>query len=310
MSIYTLQYPENKKFAFTIFDDTDYATIKNIKPVYDLLKQLKIFTTKSVWVYPPDSTDTCTGLSLEDNEYLKFVKRLQKQGFEIALHNVGSGGNTREKIEKGINVFNEKIGHYPQVHVNHSRNPDNIYWGYKRFTWPLSFAYKMMTKDRYYGEDKNSRHFWGDLHKKHIRFTRNLTVDNINTLRFNPNMPYREKTKEKYSNYYFSSTNGATMVEFNKNITPATIDNLEAEGGVCILYTHFACDFVDKKGNLDKTFEKTMKYIASKGGYYRPVGELLDHLLKVNPKAGKNIGYFQKQWMNFLWVMNTIKNLF
>ena len=45
-------FPNEKKFAFTIFDDTDLATVQNVKPIYDLLYQLGIITTKSVWVFP------------------------------------------------------------------------------------------------------------------------------------------------------------------------------------------------------------------------------------------------------------------
>ena len=55
-------WPQNKEFAFTIIDDTDFATKKNIKPVYDLLYDLGFLTTKTVWVYPPK--DKFTGQSL------------------------------------------------------------------------------------------------------------------------------------------------------------------------------------------------------------------------------------------------------
>lgn len=46
------QWPNNKKFAFTIIDDTDNGTVENTKPVYDFLYKKGIITTKTVWVYP------------------------------------------------------------------------------------------------------------------------------------------------------------------------------------------------------------------------------------------------------------------
>ena len=53
----TMKWPSNKKFAFTIVDDTDNATVENIKPVYDLLHKLSICSTKTIWVYPPRDSD-------------------------------------------------------------------------------------------------------------------------------------------------------------------------------------------------------------------------------------------------------------
>ena len=43
-------WPDNKKFAFTIFDDTDRANLENIKIVYDFLNKLGFKTTKSIWI--------------------------------------------------------------------------------------------------------------------------------------------------------------------------------------------------------------------------------------------------------------------
>ena len=45
----SLDFPEGRKFAFTILDDTDDATVENVRPVYDLLTELGFRTTKTVW---------------------------------------------------------------------------------------------------------------------------------------------------------------------------------------------------------------------------------------------------------------------
>lgn len=48
-----IQWPNNKKFASTIVDDTDNGTIENTKPIYDFLYEHGLIITKTVWVYPP-----------------------------------------------------------------------------------------------------------------------------------------------------------------------------------------------------------------------------------------------------------------
>lgn len=44
-----IPWPDGKRFAFTIFDDTDHQTLENVPPVYDFLSDLGLRTTKSVW---------------------------------------------------------------------------------------------------------------------------------------------------------------------------------------------------------------------------------------------------------------------
>ena len=105
-----IKWPDNKKFAFTIVDDTDNSTVDNIKQVYDYLYECDLKTTKTVWVYP--SRNHFTGDSLQDEDYLKFVKELINNGFEIGLHNVGSGKFNREEIIEGLEIFNNELGFY------------------------------------------------------------------------------------------------------------------------------------------------------------------------------------------------------
>ena len=49
--------------------------------------------------------------------------------------------------------------------------------------------------DYYQGEVEHSEYWWGDLAQKHIRYARNLTFNDINTLRRNPSMPYRDPNR-------------------------------------------------------------------------------------------------------------------
>lgn len=302
-----LSWPHGKKFAFTIIDDTDNGNIQNLKPVYDLLEKMNIKTTKTVWVYP--SRNIFTGGSLQDPDYLEFIKTLINSGFEIALHNVGSGSFTREEIEAGLVLFNQLLGFYPRMQINHASNPDNLYWGAERYQRAFKALMQLLYGDKrkYYGADPKSKYFWGDHSKKHIQYIRNYVFNGINTLKNDPQMPYKEKHKDKYSNYWFSSSDGHTVMEFNDLISSKQVDQLEREGGACIVYTHFASNFVDKQGLLDENFEKNIRYLATKDGWFAPASVLLDYILK---RREKQNDYVSSIYLNKLDVKWTFDRLF
>ena len=117
-----LKLPEGKKFIFTIIDDTDDAFHDKIKPIYDLLYKNGLKTTKTVWVYPVRDPKYSKGDSLSDLFYRDFILDIKNKGFEIALHNVGSGDYIRSEIIKGLDDFKKIIGNFPKLHINHSYN--------------------------------------------------------------------------------------------------------------------------------------------------------------------------------------------
>lgn len=297
-------FPGGKKFAFTIFDDTDNATVENVKPVYDLLYSCGIKTTKSVWVYPPRGR--FSGSSLQNEEYLGFIHELRDRGFEIGLHGVGDGIFTRQEIRNGLDQFKIKIGYYPQVHTNHSANPDNLFWQEKRFEWPISLMYRLLDKrkTKSEGESRSRSSFWGDYAKQNIRYIRNLTFNGINTISSDPKMPYQINRTAEFANLWFSSSDGATVKEFTKLLSPANVDRLAEEGGVCIVYTHFACGFVNDSGKVNPEFERNIQYLAQKGGWYVPVTTLLDHLANKQPTIDP--GFFYRFGMNIKWGSNIL----
>jgi len=88
------------RFVFTILDDTDDATVENLEPIYRLLTELGMRTTKTVW--PLDCPPELQGpffaaQTLQDPEYLTFVKRLVDAGFELAFHGATMGSSSREQ---------------------------------------------------------------------------------------------------------------------------------------------------------------------------------------------------------------------
>ncbi|MBR4173195.1 MAG: hypothetical protein IKR46_02360, partial [Clostridia bacterium] len=121
----------------------------------------------------------------------------------------------------------------------------------------------------------------GDFFKEHIKFVRNRTFLETDTLKADKRLVYRETGKE-YSNYWFSSSDGMRLKSFLKLLTKEKVDRLIENGGCAIVYTHFAYDFVGEDGQLNKEFEKTIDYISSKNGWFVPASELLEYVLKDN----------------------------
>ena len=261
-------WPDGRDFAFTVVDDTDGATVENVKPVYDYLISHGIITTKTCWVYP-SRDDVYTGQCLQDRDYLDFLLDLKRHGVELGFHNAGSGGFKRHETLKALEEYKELLGSYPTLHINHSNNIENLYWGAERFTPLVKFIYNLRRSEvKSLGTDPESEYFWGDFSKEHFRFIRNRTFIETNTLKADPRLVYRETGKQKYSNYWFSSSDGMRLNSFLKLLTKDRIDRLIEEHGCCIVYTHFAYDFVDGDGNLNQDFKNTIDYISSKNGLF------------------------------------------
>jgi hypothetical protein len=305
-----LIFPENKQFAFTIIDDTDDAFLSNIAPVYDILHENGLKTTKTIWVYPPRDIQESKGDCLQNPQYLKFVQDIQLKGFEIGLHNVGSGGYVREEIIQGLEEYKRHLKTYPSIHVNHSYNKDNIYSGSKRFSFPLNLIVKKLYSqyDGFSGDSPNSEFFWGDLHKKYIKYARNYEIDDINTIKKISNMPYKEKRFDEYSNFWFSSTFAPNQWMFKHIVNRKSIDRLEKERGICILYTHLG--YYQQFGKIDPGFKEMIEYIGTKkNGWFVPVGKILDFLIE-NKKQNflpEYLPFFTQKRMEFHTLKTRIK---
>lgn len=304
-------FPDGKRFAFTIFDDTDCATVERTKPFYDLLHELGLRTTKSVWVLP--SRGNFSGQSLRDHEYRDFILDLEVNGFEIALHNVGDGTFTRNEILSALDEFEAIIGHGPRLHTNHVSNPDNIYWYADRFEWPFNLAYRLAYRLKHGGWPSSggsapeTPHFWGDECKRRIMYMRNLTFNKVNTLASDPRMPYLVTRKQPYSNYWFSSSDAQDAVAFKRLLSADGCDELERSGGACIVYTHTAAGFVTG-GKVDSEVESCLRDLARRNGWFVPVGTLLDHLRSHN--GGADPGYLYRIALNFRWVYDRVVKRF
>lgn len=299
-------WPDGKDFAFTVFDDTDLETVENAAPVYSFLKDNGFLTTKSVWPIKGPGIPSIGGDTCENPEYLDWAKLLQKDGFEIAIHNATFHTSTRQETLNGLQKFHDHFGHWPHSMANHADCQENIYWGDYRLSGFRRLAYNFLTMGRrakcFCGHIEGHPLFWGDYCKKYITYVRNFVFKDINTLKQCPFMPYHDP-KRPYVNFWFTSTEGANVQSFNNALAEKNQDYLETEGGACIMYTHFANGFY-LNGHLDKKFESLIKRLSQKNGWFVPVFVLLDYLREQN--GDYIITSSQKHALERKWLLQKI----
>jgi hypothetical protein len=298
----TIKWPEGKRFAFTIFDDTDFATLKRIQPVYALLHDLGFRTTKSIWPVRGDGQPICGGSTCEDARYLKWALRLQSAGFEAGYHLTTFHSSNREQIIDGFTKFEDRLGTAPMTMANHFGCNEAIYWGSNRLTGPNRALYNLLTrfhrKEISFGHVEGSDHFWGDVCKARIKFVRNFVFREINTLKACPMMPYHDALRP-YARNWFASSEGPEVRSFCRTINEAAQDRLEEEGGACIMYSHLASGFY-KDGAIDPQFKRLMQRLSRKQGWFVPVSTLLEFLLK--EKGSHEISETERNNMERRWL--------
>lgn len=274
--------PGGGRFAFSILDDTDVSTLENVKPLYDLLRELGFRTTKTVWPLdcPEGSREYFAADTLQRPEYLAFVHELAAAGFEIASHCATMESSRRERTERAIAFLEGEFGGCPRLHANHGENREDVYWGPERFRNPvLRWIVSRLghqPRDYYVGEREESEYFWGDLCARHFEYVRNFTFQQLDLRSFDPETPYR-LDGTPYVKFWFSTTDAPDVEHFRRLVTRDAVRRLEEENGVCIVSTHLGKGFV-RDGRVDPEVSDTLAYLASRPGWFAPVSEILDHL--------------------------------
>ena len=280
-----IAWPEGKRFAFSIIDDTDNATVVNVKPVYDMLAECNLRTTKTVWPLKPTQSIP-TADTLDDPEYRDWIVTLQANGFEIAFHGAADEPSRRNDVVRALDFYRDVLGRDPRIHTNHFRQSESVYWGKERLHGLRALAYHVsasLAQGREaatsLGAHEDSPFFWGDICRERITYVRNFAFLDVNTLERDPMMPYHDPARP-WVNYWYASCDGGNVRSYVKRTAERWQDRLEAEGGACIMYTHFGKGFDD--GGIDAEFRRLMERLAAKRGWFVPVSTLLDHLLQVN----------------------------
>lgn len=303
----SVSWPNGHKFAFTIFDDTDFVSLEKVKSVYDFLSDLGMRTTKSVWVMKGEGTPTNGGATCEDRNYLNWLLALQERGFEIALHNIAPTTSPRKLTRLGLDRFRELFGDRMAIHCNHLGCLENIYWGAARLSSWRGAAYKIVKRKNAgisRGHVEGDPLFWGDLCRERISYVRNFVFERLNTLAMCPEMPYHDSRKP-FVNFWFASTNGSSLRRFLGNFTLANLDQLIDEGGMCIAYVHFACGFAYGR-EIDPAFRERMEYISSKNGWFAPVSQILDFLRNGESCEDRTISSQKLDQLETRWLASKI----
>ena len=272
-------FPNGKRCAFSVFDDTDVSTLASIRPLYDYLSELGIRTTKSVWSVGYEGASSYKGSdTLENSEYAAYMLELKRRGFEIAFHGAGMESMYRAEIERGFAKFREVFGAYPTINAAHGRNRDNLYWGSERFTfWFTKRLYALLSRDdrQYFlGHRSGSPYFWGDLAQKHLKYVRSFTFTGINILNGATPVVYHNR-HTPWVNAWFLSCDAENVEEVNALLSSSRQESLERDGGMCIISTHFGKGFVENDEVHPET-KKLLAELSKRDCWFAPVSELLD----------------------------------
>jgi hypothetical protein len=274
-------FPGGKQFAFSIFDDTDVATLEYIRPIYELLDRLGLRTTKTVWSLPYQGPSDYEGSdTLEDPEYASFVRALQDRGFEIAFHGARMESSERAQIEAALEVYRRHLDRYPTAYAAHGHNRDNLYWGVDRFRFRLwRWLYAALGGRREQpaaGHRPGSPFYWADLAARHLRYVRSFTYDELNLWNITAAVPYRTAGTPGVR-AFFPSAYADNVEEFIELLAPARQAQLEREQGLCIVSTHFGKGFV-RDGRVHPAVAELLTRLAGRPGWFPPVSTLLDYL--------------------------------
>jgi hypothetical protein len=277
-------YPGGAEFAFTVLDDTDDATLANCAPVYELLRDAGLRTTKTVWTLdvPPERRGIYwAGETLRSPDYLAWVRELHRDGFEIAFHNAAMASSVREDTVMALDMLETELGRPVRLHCNHGQNRENLYWGKEKYgSLPgramLRFAGMFRPFAQYEGNNPGSEYFWADVADQRLSYMRRLAFRHLDGQGIPPGRPYREPGKLNHV-VFFNTADAANVVQFNKLVTKKSIDQLRRRNGWAIVSTHFGKGFC-RAGKLDRDFRNAIEYLSSLPGWYVPVSEMLDHL--------------------------------
>lgn len=278
----SMHFPFGKDFIFTIFDDTDVATLDYIRPIYDYLSELGIYTTKTVWPLSYDGPSDFKGShTLQNHGYAQYILELKSRGFEIGFHGPSMVTMDRFHTKLSFDIFHQVLSSYPRIYAAHSSNRENLYWGASRFSTPVfRLLYSVITRtDRtyYQGHVENTPYFWGDLALLYIDYMRSFTYKEINLFNISKSITY-QKAQSKWVKNWFITGDADNVEEFNQLLSVNNQYRLEQEHGVCIISTHLGKGFLKRNGILNENTRILLKEMSKRNGWFVPVSVVLDFI--------------------------------
>jgi hypothetical protein len=303
-----VRWPGGKTFAFTVFDDPDFQTVERGRPVYDFLASLGFRTTRGIFPGLESTPPSNRSFTCNNPAHLQWVLSLKDRGFEMGWHGASPSTSMRQETIEGLERFRQFFGDWPHTSSQHYECRENMYWGDERLSsTPHRFVYNLLTRWRnhkaFHGHVPGQPHYWSDLCRERIKYVRNFVFADINTLAACPFMPYRDPGRPDV-NLWYASTNGYNAETFVHALSEQNQDRLEADGGACIMYTHFAYRFF-QDGKLNKEFCHLMERLSKKNGWFVPVGALLDHI--ASQRGPVMLSPAQRQILERRWLLHKIR---
>src|SRR5690606_17184091 len=109
-----------------------------------------------------------------------------------------------------------------------------------------------------------------------VRYCRNFVFSDVDTLAACPWMPYHDP-RRPFVQAWYASSEGSNVNRFIRTLSERNQDRLEAQGGACIVYTHFGHGWVDR-GSLHRQAAELLERLSRRNGWFVPVSTLLDYL--------------------------------
>jgi hypothetical protein len=254
-----------------------------------------------------DGVSAYRGTTAEDPAYRAWTLGLQARGFEIGYHGATYSTADRQTVIRALERFRSIYGGYPASMANHSRSRESVYWGSARVGGVQRLAYHLVTRFSrdgvFRGHVEGDPLFWGDLCRSRIRYVRNFTFADIDTLAACPMMPYHDDARP-YVAKWFASSEGSHVDTFNRCLSEANQDRLEARGSACIMYAHLAAGFW-RDGELNSRFVELMTRLSRKNGWFVPVATLLDFLASGRGEAP--IGDADRRDLERRWLLSKVR---
>ena len=169
----SVAWPDGDAFAFTIFDDVDLATVPNVAPVHELVRDLGPRTTKSVWAVAGDGVPRIGGSTCDDDAHRAWTLELQAADFEIGFHGAAPVTSPRPVVARSLDRFRQICSHDLITLANHAGCGVDLL-GEDRVSGGARLAFNVLTRFGRRGQFRGHREgdplFWSDLCRERIRY--------------------------------------------------------------------------------------------------------------------------------------------
>lgn len=277
-------YPNGAAFGFTIVHDADSAYSQRLAPIIEAFDEIGLLITVTVFPFWADWGDPVrswqkwrnedpffapVSVPLEDEAERDFYLHVASRGHEIAMHTPSETSSVREDVVRAFDLFQSIFGHPPRVYVEHSA-VNNLDAQTRCGSDPAS---------PYYNTDLlNESGCWIWVCDKETSFPNDRKRE-LNVLS-DAGGPFCSRAQEKFgivSAFLRSPTRPSDGNGFLLTFTDDVFDKLEADQGLCLVYTHLAKGWLDPDTRaLRADIRDRLTALAKRNVWFAPAGVILD----------------------------------